>query len=246
VKGATLQMAFYDHFHASPTSSITPIGRMLVDVQNQYFVDLIRQFWGNSPSVLEIGCGHGFFADQCRRNRLAYKAVEANAKMAQDLSVRGFHVYQSVVPPLTVQERFDVIFMDQVFEHMRGRDEAIALIQSCKDHLNNMGILVICSPDIFTAKEDFFSDYTHNYPTSMPVLTQILEDGGFQVVYQNYSSFLIRGQLLTRMFTLFVRLLYGIGLFHLLFRKRARKAKTALLPSCVIIGRSISDVPAKQ
>ena len=87
-------------------------------------------------------------------------------------------------------------------------------------------------------KEDFCSDCTHSYPTSMPVLTQIFTDGGFGVVYQNYLTFFLRGQIPTRILAMLVRLAYGTGLFHIIFHKKARTAKTALLPSCVVIGRA--------
>lgn len=232
-------MAFYDYFHDADTSSITTIGRRLVDLQNDFFVRLIRRFCADpDPAILEIGCGHGFFADRCRESGLSYTAIEANAKLAGGLAKKGFDVVQDFAPPISLARKFDVIFMDQVFEHMKHRDQAIEMIETCRAHLHTRGILIICSPDIFTMREDFYSDYTHSYPTSMPVLTQILSDGSFDVIYQNYLIFFLRGQLLTRVMARMVRIAYSTGLFHLVFRKKARSAKTALLPSCVVIGRS--------
>jgi SAM-dependent methyltransferase len=231
-------MAFYDHFHSSETSSITPIGRKLVDLQNRWFIRLIRTYCqAREPVILEVGCGFGFFAELCRTQGLPYVALEANSTMAAALAARGFDVRQAFVPPVAVDRDVDVIFMDQVFEHMKNRDEAIEMVDSCRRQLRKGGILVISSPDIFTFKEDFYSDYTHSYPTSMPVLTQILSDGGFDVIHQDYLVFFVRGQLLTRMLAQAVRFLYGVGVFHLVFRKKARMAKTALLPSCVVVGR---------
>ena len=232
-------MAFYDHFHASETSSITPVGRTLLAKKNQHFLDLVQRFCpGERPQLLEIGPGQGFFAEQCRKNRIAYIAVEGNQKMADVLSKRGFDVAVAAVPPLRLGRSFDVIFMDQVFEHMKGRDQALEMIDACKAHLNAGGILFISSPDIFTWKEDFYSDYTHNLPTCMPMLQRILLDCELEVVHEEHIVSFVSGLLLTRVLSYIVRSCYAIGLFNILFGKRAHLAKLSLLPSCVIIARA--------
>jgi len=232
-------MSLYDHFHSSD-NSITVIGRRLVGMKNQYFIELIKRYCPASDIiVLEIGCGQGFFAQQCKQSGIAYVALEANQTMADALARQGFTVHRGFAPPLRLSKRFDAIFMDQVFEHMRGRDEAIEMIESCKAHLKPGGIVLISSPDIFAVKEDFFSDYTHNLPTCMPMLERMFTDFALEVLYRQHISFFIRGLLTTRVLAFLVRLLYSLGLFHLLFGKRAHLAKISLLPSCVVIGRPL-------
>jgi Methyltransferase domain len=232
-------MAFYDHFHASETSSITPVGRALLEKKNQHFLDLVKRFCpGERPTLLEIGPGQGFFAEQCRKNGVGYMAVEGNEKMADVLSKRGFEVALASVPPLALGRYFDVIFMDQVFEHMKGRDQALEMVGACRAHLNAGGVLFISSPDIFTWKEDFYSDYTHNLPTCMPMLQRIMLDCDLEVVHQEHIVSFVRGLLLTRLLSYIVRSLYAVGLFNVLFGKRAHLAKVSLLPSCVIVARA--------
>jgi hypothetical protein len=187
--------------------------------------------------VLEIGAGTGLLADCCVRNGLEYAAIEANEAMAERLASRGFKVRKGRVPPLESDEVFEAIVMDQVFEHMRGRDEGVQLIEQCRSRLKDSGILLICSPDIFTAKHDFFQDYTHNYPTCVPMLTAILTDGDFEVVHAGYVSSFIRGTLITRLIAYTVRFLYAMGIFHVLFGSKAYVAKLTFLPSCVVVGR---------
>jgi SAM-dependent methyltransferase len=210
-------------------------------MKNQYFIELVKRYCpARDIVILEIGCGQGFFAQQCRQNDIAYAAFEANEMMANALAAQGFEVHRGFAPPLSISKQFDVIFMDQVFEHMRGRDEAIEMIETCKAHLKPGGILLICSPDIFTIKEDFFSDYTHNNPTCMPMLDRIFMDCELEIVYRNHVVQFIRGLLTTRVLAFIVRISYALGLFHLAFGKRAHLAKVSLLPSCVIIGRLVT------
>lgn len=232
-------MALFDHYHTSPTSEITPIGRCLVDLQNHFFIRLIKRYSTpqTSPSLLEIGPAQGYFADMCIKEGIPYMCLEANNTLSQNLTLKGYAVHKGLAPPIPIERTFDVIFMDQVFEHMRGRDEAVGMIKTCKDHLNPGGLLVISSPEILLWREDFYQDYTHNYPTSLPRLSQIISDNDFEVVYKKLFSFFLRGAPWMRLLAFFVRLLYAVGIFHLIFHIRADKVKTALLPNCIVIGR---------
>lgn len=231
-------MPFYDHFHSGEVSDITPMGRATVHWRNRYFLRLIRQFVGKDPiSLLEIGPGLGFFAEQCRQDRLDYTALEANGKMAADLAARGFQVYNRFVPPVDVEGRFDAIFMSHVFEHMKDRDQAEALVESCKEHLSPRGLVVIVSPDVLTVKEDFFQDYTHNYPTCLPRLRGLFVDHDLEILHEDLLAIFVRGAWLTRFTAFLVRLLYGMGFFSLFFGRRAYKAKLSMLPECIIVGQ---------
>lgn len=231
-------MAFYDHFHNEAFGSITALGRRLVAAKNRHFLKIARSLCqGSSPTLLEIGSGNGHFAEDCTSSAFTYTAVEANRIMANSLAQRGYRVHHQVVPPLVLPEKFDVILMDQVFEHMNGRDQATALLASCKAHLKQDGLLFISSPDVFTWKEDFYSDYSHNLITCMPMLHRLFADYDLKPVYQGYVTLCLRGMLLTRVVAMAARFFYGCGIFHLIFGKRAHLAKISLLPSCVVVGR---------
>jgi SAM-dependent methyltransferase len=176
-------MGFYDHFHASQRASLTSVGRKLVDAQNKYYLRLVRKYCQTkAPAILEIGCGRGYFAECCRDEGLTYSAIEANRQMAADLAGRGFTVHNAFAPPLIVPEKVDVVFMDQVFEHMNGRDQAVEMLRECRGQLTHGGIIVISSPDVFTWKHDFYADYTHSLPTCMPMLERIFLDCELDIV----------------------------------------------------------------
>lgn len=231
-------MAFYDYFAKGDVSSISQIGRLINHRQNKFFLDLIKAFSkAHDISLLEIGPGKGYFAEKCvEEERIRYTGIEANKLMYEEIKCKGYNVYHDFVPPIKLNEKFDVIFMNQVFEHMRGRNEALELMQSCKDHLNASGLLIISSPDILVWKEDFYCDYTHNYPTSMTRLTQILSDYDFEVLYTKYYSFFVKGYIPTRIVAFVSRLSYSLGFLRLFFSHKDYKVKTSLFPSCLVIG----------
>lgn len=234
-------MAFYDHFINSKTGKVSKIGKKIIDWQNGLFLDLIEKFSEKKlcdTNLLEIGPGKGFFLKKCKDRKIRYTAIEGNKLMSKSLKNKGFNVHCDFVPPIKLNEKFDVIFMDQVFEHMKNRDQAIEMIKTCREHLNKNGLLIISSPDIFAWKEDFYAgDYTHDYPVSLYRLSQIFLDNNLGVLYANYYSFFIKGYIATRFITFLTRLFYNIGVLKLVFNKKAYKVKTSLLPSCIIIGK---------
>lgn len=231
-------MAFYDNIEKSEIASISILGGKIIDWENNYFLKLIKTLKGtNNVHLLEIGPGRGFFARVCGKTKnIKYVAIEANELMSKKLIDDGYNVFNLFVPPIPLEETFDVIFMNQVFEHMKNRDQALEMIQSCREHLNDKGLLIISSPDILFAKEDFFSDYTHDFPTSPHRLFQIFFDNDLKVIYLNHYSFFFRGYLPARFITFFNRLFYKIGVFDLFFGKKAYKVMISLLPSFVIVG----------
>jgi len=232
-------MTTYDYYLKSETANISKIGKKLVNYRNSFFINLIRQFCkSENIHILEIGPGKGYFADVCKLNKLDYTAIEGNLLMNKSLKERGYKVYNMYVPPINLEKKFDVIFMNQVFEHMDNKNEALKLLESCKKQLNDGGILIISCPDIIFHKEDFYQDYTHGFPTTMIRVQNMLNDCGFKIVHSNYYTFLFEGYVFARIMTSITRLFYSIGMLHLIFGKKAYKAKISLLPSFVLVARA--------
>lgn len=232
-------MATYDYYCESETANISKIGKKLVNYRNTYFMNLVKQFCESDDiRILEIGPGKGYFAEVCKLNKLDYTAIEGNLLMCKSLINRGYRVFNKYVPPLALEEKFDVIFMNQIFEHMENKNEALKLLESCKNQLNDSGIIIIACPDIIFHKEDFYQDYTHGFPTTMFRVQNMLSDCGFKNIYSNYYTFFFEGHIFTLILTVIVRLFYTMGLLYLIFGKKSYKAKISLLPSFVLVARA--------
>jgi len=238
---------FYNHFTQSADSGITSLGKLFVQIENNFLLNVIKKYSQNEHiKILEIGPGLGFFAENCKRIGFNYFAIEANHIMVNELEGKGIDIVQGYVPPIPGDDKYNVIFMNQVLEHMKCRDQAIELINSCKDHLLDDGLLVISSPDIEFQKEDFFNvDYTHDYPTSKRRLEQIFIDNNLEIKYSTLYSSFFRGRFMISLLTFFVRFFYSLGLFHLFFGKKAYIGKASLLPSCLIVGKYSKHSPIK-
>jgi SAM-dependent methyltransferase len=224
----------------SEDQTITRAGRWIVERQNRFLMTLIDTHIGSvpHPSVLEVGPGHGAFANACRTRGFGYDCVEASRSMAERLRADGFEVTVSAVPPLPDGGKRDVIVIQHVLEHMRGVDEALALICQCTARLLPGGLLIISGPDITVMKEDFFDcDYTHAFPTSVRRLRQLVYDAGLTVIASGLQNAFGTYPLVLRTIASCARFAYAFGIFQMLFRHKAYTAKTSLYPSCYAVGR---------
>lgn len=237
-------MAKYNYFFTSSESDVTPIGSAILAGQNTYFFGLITRFSSKKDltelSLLEIGPGKGAFARTCQEKGVKYQAIEENEIGAQKLQDMGIKVTHASVPPIPGKKKYDVIFMNQVLEHMQTLDQVTALMQEFSDRLSDDGILVLGCPDILTHKEHFYNDYTHSYPTSIIRLRRLYQDFGLTPVYDKYYTFFFRGFFLTRVITVLTLWAKSWGILDLVFGKKSDKVLSSLLPSFVIIGKKSS------
>ncbi|MEA2020132.1 MAG: class I SAM-dependent methyltransferase [Patescibacteria group bacterium] len=231
-------MSFYDNYYQR--DKITRFGKFLVNNKNKFYLELILKFAKKDKEnlkILEIGPGKGYFAQECVKQNINYTAIEGNDFMCKKLKEKGIKVYNKMVPPLNLKGTFDIIFMDQVFEHMENRDQALKLIEECKEHLNNQGLLFIAVPDIRYFKEDFFGcDYTHDFPLSLYSLKQIFVDFDFKIKYTNIRALCFKGTFPTKFIDLISELLYKLNITKLIFKNKSYKIKNLAHASCIVIG----------
>lgn len=236
-------MSFYDHF-TQDEKMPTKVGRGLVRFQNKRIFNILNELTGQKTiNVLEIGPGRGIFAEVCINKKIEYTAIEVNPTLANNLSKKGFSVINSKAPPIPIiSNKFDIIYMNQVFEHMNSIEMAQKMIEECYRLLKKGGILCIISPDYLMWKEEFFNgDYTHNYVTTTRRLKEIYYDNGLRVVYINYVAGPFFGDMMTYLLSTINRLLIRPKLIHsitfgLISKERVYKVRTTLFRSFMIVG----------
>jgi 2-polyprenyl-3-methyl-5-hydroxy-6-metoxy-1,4-benzoquinol methylase len=233
-------MSFYDNF--TKRDKISKVGKLIVARQNNFFIQLILKYTPKDKkyfNILEVGPGKGYFAKECKKNKFfKYVAIEANQKIYKELKRQGFLVFNKKAPPIQLNSTFDVIFMNQVIEHMQDRSEVLQLFKECKIKLNKNGILIISTPDIRYFKEDFFAcDYTHQFPFSLYSLKQVFVDFDFKIKYAEVKTIFFKGYFITRIISVIVNTLYNFGIIKLLFGKKSYKIKNLGKASCIVVGK---------
>ncbi|HSP89322.1 MAG TPA: class I SAM-dependent methyltransferase, partial [Vicinamibacterales bacterium] len=133
--------------------------------------------------LLEIGPGVGSLVEPLTAMGWTYRAIEASPGLAAGIRARGVEVVEAWVPPFPVADASsDVLYADQVLEHMSGIDAAHAFASEAFRVLRPGGVAFIVVPDYLKERTFFWDvDYTHNFVTTERRVRLLLGDHGFTV-----------------------------------------------------------------
>jgi SAM-dependent methyltransferase len=186
-------LAFYDHFALRKRN---PFGVWVHRQQARKLVELISIYAGESSNILEVGPGDGYLAEECVQAGFSYRAIDGSPEVAKRIQEKGFNVQTALVPPIPMDKQdVNVCCLFHVLEHMVDADQAEQLIRETRRVLVPGGLLVLACPNYYTWGRDFFeSDYSHNYVTTPRRVKQLLEDGGYKVVEEQFYAGPLFGQ----------------------------------------------------
>jgi SAM-dependent methyltransferase len=133
--------------------------------------------------MLEIGPGKGSLALAAVDAGWRYRAIEASPILIAELRGHALDVIEGWAPPMrTGDATCDVVYADQVLEHMSGIDTAREFVAEALRVLRPGGILFVVVPDYLKERTFFWDvDYTHNFVTTERRVRQLLYDGGFAI-----------------------------------------------------------------
>jgi len=98
-----------------------------------------------SGSLLDVGCAHGWFLEAAKKGGFKVLGIEPDSSVYSATSQRGLPVRQGFFPDvLSINEKFDVIVFNDVFEHI---PDVKAVLAGCREHLKPGGMLVLNLPN---------------------------------------------------------------------------------------------------
>ena len=176
-----------DHFYrdfSQRQRRLTGFGRARRSRTEQGRLRLLMQHAQPPGDLLEVGPGHGTLAELAVKAGWRYRGVEASGTLIAELRQKGLDIVEAWAPPIPgADASADVIYADQVLEHMSGIDAARALVAEARRVLRPDGTLFVVVPDYLKERTFFWDvDYTHNFVTTERRVRQLLADGGFDVL----------------------------------------------------------------
>ena len=90
---------------------------------------------------------------------------------------------ESWAPPIPVPDASaDVVYADQVLEHMNGIERRAQFTAEALRALRPGGVFFVVVPDYLKERTFFWDvDYTHNFVTTERRVRQLFNDGGFEM-----------------------------------------------------------------
>jgi SAM-dependent methyltransferase len=111
------------------------------------FLKNLRKVVPQAESLLEVGCGYGFFLDEAKGFFSRRTGVELSGEAgitAQETSGAHVHIGSADSLPPEMKD-FDIIIMLNVIEHVY---EPVPLLLSLRERLTASGVIVLATPDI--------------------------------------------------------------------------------------------------
>jgi len=206
-------MAYGNHYADKQPSQIGSKSKSLL---NRRIYRRLEKLCSSAPlNVLEIGSGHGFFAEACSGAGNSYVGIEPNPTMCAQLRNGGLEVVQSSCPPIPLPDRqFDLVYVGYVVEYLPSPRAAFELFQEIRRVLKPGGIAAIVSSDYMRMKREFWN-------VSFLVTFATTERRLKQMFYDAELDFLETKHFAGNLFGIFRYLAY---LFHSVYPYRALEA----------------------
>ena len=149
----------------------------------QHRLTLLMKHMRPPGEMLEVGPGHGSLAAAAIAAGWHYRGMEASPLLVEKLRAQGLEITQAWAPPIAApDDSCDVVYADQVLEHMSGIDAAREFVAEARRALKAGGIFFAVVPDYLKERGFFWDvDYTHNFVTRERRVRQLLYDSGFEV-----------------------------------------------------------------
>lgn len=137
--------------------------------------------------LLDVGCGTGWFLEVAQQRGFAVAGLEFGTELARFTSQRlGVQVFSQAITELPASERFDVITLFDVIEHVPDPRAALGAIRS---HLNPGGIALLFTPNLDSvglamlgAQSSIIMPAEHLYYFTPRSLTRLIEETQLRVL----------------------------------------------------------------
>ena len=134
-------------------------------------------------NVLEIGPGHGYFAQHCISMGLNYEFIDNSKAVFNKLTELGMNGHLGLISEVSdqIDKKFDLIWMSHILEHSPTWVDARNLLDVARKLLAENGSIVVIGPDAIHWRRQFWNiDATHGYPTTLRNVIQLCDDVGLQ------------------------------------------------------------------
>lgn len=168
-----------------------PISRFLLHRYYEHQCGIARKHMPENGSLLEIGCASGDILERMQRHGYDdVQGIELSLEACERAWGRGLKVFHGTLDEFETDQRFDMVFMSHVIEHVLDPVATVAKIASL---LKPGGVLYVETPNVGSLDARLWKRNwglvhypRHLYLFDRATVRQLLEQGG--LVVEDVSS----------------------------------------------------------
>lgn len=142
----------------------------------------LQKHIGSNSTVLDIGGGYCEFINQVQaRKKYLIDLNPDSKKFANpDINVLNFDILDLNEQDIPLPS-FDRIFISNFFEHLRDKEELVAVLLFCFKCLKPGGALLVIQPNFKYSTKEYYDFIDHQLPITHISLQEILQTVGFNI-----------------------------------------------------------------
>jgi SAM-dependent methyltransferase len=141
-----------------------------------YFQRYIKK----GATVVDLAAGYCEFINNIEAKRRIAIDLNPDTKKYADKKVEVF-ITSSTKLPRTLNDKADVVFVSNFFEHLDSKHELLETLAAIKSLLKKNGRLMILQPNIRLTKEAYWDFVDHSLPLTEKSLTEALTLSGYDI-----------------------------------------------------------------
>jgi len=146
----------------------------------------IVKYKPNVKSLLDVGCGYGFFLDYLKGKVDIINGIELDKSVANYAKVvKKLNVDNTPIENYSCSQKFDCIVMCDVLEHVINPFKTLL---KCRNLLQSKGVIYIQVPNLVGFKLPLFHSWGlphHIWQFNYKSLKKMLEMAGYRVLYRD-------------------------------------------------------------
>ncbi len=127
--------------------------------------------------ILDLGCGIGELLDYADKDSMG---IDCNEEVIEQARKLGRNVIYGELPSCYCGDKFDVVILSQVLEHLSSLQIIHKTLELAKEHLNDNGMLIIGTPYIYDNVQWLHPEHISGF--TVWSLKLLVESHGFKII----------------------------------------------------------------
>jgi 2-polyprenyl-3-methyl-5-hydroxy-6-metoxy-1,4-benzoquinol methylase len=170
-----LQKLYANRFNPKQRKAKLLLWKTLID-------EFLQKYISIDSVTLDIGGGYCEFVNNIKSKEKYLIDLNPDAKLFANPDVKVLNLnILNINDQNRVEQKFDVIFVSNFFEHLANKEELVEVLAFCFHFLKPSGSLLIIQPNFRYSYKEYYDFIDHQLPITHLSLQEVLQTIGFKI-----------------------------------------------------------------